>query len=197
MTKSLVTGGAGFIGSHIVEELLELGHEVVVIDNEYSDNDNFVWRDDVENHKESILNYSKTRKLYKNVDYVFHAAAEARIGPAIKNPINAVKVNSLGTCTVLQCAREAGVKRVMYSSTSSGYGLNSSPNIETQPDDCEMPYSVSRSLVRKCARCIVNYIIYQPLFLDISMSLVRELLLEDNMLLSQVFSSGNTLQENL
>jgi UDP-glucose 4-epimerase len=144
MTKSLVTGGAGFIGSHIVEELLKLGHEVVVIDNEYSDNDNFVWRDDVENHKESILNYSKTRKLYKNVDYVFHAAAEARIGPAIKNPINAVKVNSLGTCTVLQCAREAGVKRVMYSSTSSGYGLNSSPNIETQPDDCLNPYSVSK-----------------------------------------------------
>ncbi len=152
MTKSLVTGGAGFIGSHIVEELLKLGHEVVVIDNEYSDNDNFVWRDDVENHKESILNYSKTRKLYKNVDYVFHAAAEARIGPAIKNPINAVKVNSLGTCTVLQCAREAGVKRVMYSSTSSGYGLNSSPNMETQPDNCLNTYSVSKVSGEKMCR---------------------------------------------
>jgi len=55
-----------------------------------------------------------------------------------------VSINSLGTCTVLQCAREAGVKKVMYSSTSSGYGLNPHPNVETQPDDCLNPYSVSK-----------------------------------------------------
>ena len=78
------------------------------------------------------------------MDYVFHIAAEARIQPAIQNPIEAVSINSVGTCTVLQCAREAGVKRVMYSSTSSGYGMNDSPNVETQPDDCLNPYSVSK-----------------------------------------------------
>jgi UDP-glucose 4-epimerase len=78
------------------------------------------------------------------VDYVFHLAAEARIQPAIKNPIEAVSINSVGTCTVLQCSREAGVKRVMYSSTSSAYGINQTPNIETQPDDCLNPYSVSK-----------------------------------------------------
>ena len=78
------------------------------------------------------------------MDYVFHLAAEARIQPAIENPIEAVSINSVGTCTVLQCAREAGVKRVMYSSTSSGYGMNEPPNVETQPDDCLNPYSVSK-----------------------------------------------------
>jgi UDP-glucose 4-epimerase len=78
------------------------------------------------------------------VDYVFHFAAEARIQPAILNPIEAVSINVLGTCTVLQCAREAGVKRVMYSSTSSAYGFNDTPNIETQQDDCLNPYSVSK-----------------------------------------------------
>ena len=142
--KSLVTGGAGFIGSHIVDKLLSMGHEVIVIDNEYSDNEEFYWREETENHKVDICDYEATRHLYDGVDYVFHAAAEARIGPAIANPINAMNINALGTCTVLQCAREAGVKKVMYSSTSSAYGLNESPNIETQPNNCLNPYSVSK-----------------------------------------------------
>ena len=145
MTKSLVTGGAGFIGSNLVDRLLELGHEVVVIDNEYSDaHDQFYWNDNAQNYKYDIRDYENTRPLYDGVDYVFHIAAEARIQPAIENPIEAVSINSVGTVTVLQCAREAGVKRVMYSSTSSGYGLNQTPNIETQPDDCLNPYSVSK-----------------------------------------------------
>jgi len=60
------------------------------------------------------------------------------------NPIEAVSINCVGTVTVLQCAREAGVKKVMYSSTSSGYGFNEPPNDETQRDDCLNPYSVSK-----------------------------------------------------
>jgi UDP-glucose 4-epimerase len=91
-----------------------------------------------------IRDYKNTRPLYDGVDFVFHLAAEARIQPAIENPIEAVSINSVGTCTVLQCARESGVKRVMYSSTSSAYGMNVPPNIETQPDDCLNPYSVSK-----------------------------------------------------
>ena len=145
MTKSLVTGGAGFIGSNLVDRLLEMGHEVVVIDNEYSDaHDQFYWNDKAQNYKYDIRDYENTRPLYDGVDYVFHFAAEARIQPAILNPIEAVSINSVGTCTVLQCSREAGVKRVMYSSTSSAYGKNQPPNIETQPDDCLNPYSVSK-----------------------------------------------------
>ena len=145
MTKSLVTGGAGFIGSNLVDRLLELGHEVVVIDNEYSDaHDHFYWNDKAQNYKYDIRDYENTRPLYDGVDYVFHIAAEARIQPAIENPIEAVSINSVGTVTVLQCSREAGVKRVMYSSTSSGYGTNQTPNVETQSDDCLNPYSVSK-----------------------------------------------------
>ena len=145
--KSLVTGGAGFIGSNLVDRLLDLGHEVVVIDNEYSDaHDQFYWNDKAENYKYDICDYENTRPLYDGVDYVFHIAAEARIQPAIENPIRAVSINSVGTCTVLQCAREAGVRRVMYSSTSSAYGLkNELPNTESQPDDCLNPYSISKT----------------------------------------------------
>jgi UDP-glucose 4-epimerase len=143
--KSLVTGGAGFIGSNLVDRLIEIGHEVVVIDNEYSDvHEQFYWNPKAQNYKYDIRDYENTRPLYDGVDFVFHIAAEARIQPAILNPIEAISINSIGTVTVLQCAREAGVKRVMYSSTSSSYGMNQPPNVETQPDDCLNPYSVSK-----------------------------------------------------
>lgn len=153
MTKSLVTGGAGFIGSNLVDRLLELDHEVVVIDNEHSDaHSHFYWNDKARNYKYDIRDYENTRSLYDGIDYVFHFAAEARIQPAIINPIEAVSINSVGTCTVLQCSREARVKRVMYSSTSSAYGFNDAPNIETQPDDCLNPYSVSKVSGEKLCR---------------------------------------------
>ncbi len=144
MTISIVTGGAGFIGSHIVEKLKRLDHMVVVIDNEYSDNDNFHWRKDTLNVNIDITDYKALKKAFTGADYIFHLAAEARIGPAIENPLNALNINTMGTCNVLQCAREVGAKKVLYSSTSSGYGLNEAPNIETQPDDCLNPYSVSK-----------------------------------------------------
>ena len=146
MTKSLVTGGAGFIGSNLVDQLLSMGHEVTVVDNEFSTcHEQFYWNKDAYNVKGDIRDYKLMRNAFANgQDYVFHLAAEARIQPAIENPIEAVSINSVGTCTVLQCAREAGVKRVMYSSTSSSYGMNPFPNVETQPDDCLNPYSVSK-----------------------------------------------------
>ena len=145
MTKSLVTGAAGFIGSNLVDTLLKNGHEVVAVDNEYSDaHDQFYWNKNSYNVNCDVRDYKALKNCMYDVDYVFHLAAEARIQPAIKNPIEAVSINSVGTCTVLQCARETGVKRVIYSSTSSGYGMNQTPNVETQPDDCLNPYSVSK-----------------------------------------------------
>ena len=143
--KSLVTGGAGFIGSNLVDQLLSIGHEVVCIDNEFSDiHDHFYWNSKADNHLLDIRDYENTRPLYEGVDFVFHIAAEARIQPSILNPVDTVSINSVGTCTVLQCARDAGVRRVMYSSTSSGYGMNDYPNVETQSDDCLNPYAVSK-----------------------------------------------------
>lgn len=145
MIKSLVTGGAGFIGSNLVDVLIELGQEVIVIDNESAEsNGEFYWNDKAQNYKYDICDYEKTRELYNGVDYVFHLAAEARIQPAIINPLLAVKTNVLGTATVLQCSREAEVKKVIYSSSSSGYGHNQTPNNEEQLDDCLNPYSVSK-----------------------------------------------------
>jgi UDP-glucose 4-epimerase len=144
--KSLVTGGAGFIGSNLVDELLSLGHEVIVIDNESSDAHKYpYWNTKSINHKKDICDYNNTRYLYEGVDYVFHLAAEARIQPTILDPVKATIVNTLGTNVVLQCAREAKVKRLVYSSTSAIYGSNSLPNIESQIDDSLNPYSVSKA----------------------------------------------------
>ena len=95
MTISIVTGGAGFIGSHIVEKLKALDHMVVVIDNEYSDNDNFHWRKDTLNVNIDITDYKALKKAFTGADYIFHLAAEARIGPAIENPLNALNINTM------------------------------------------------------------------------------------------------------
>ena len=143
--KSLVTGGAGFIGSNLVETLLGIGHTVVCVDNESSDaHDKPYWNSNSINIRGDIRDYTLMSSAMESVDYVFHLAAEARIQPAIENPINAVSVNDLGTATVLQCARENQVKKFMFSSTSAAYGRNDSPNIETQSPDPLNPYSVTK-----------------------------------------------------
>ena len=147
---SLVTGGAGFIGSNLVDYLIQQGHEVICVDNESAEcNDKFYWNNKACNIIGDITDYDFMKNCFKDVDYVFHLAAESRLQPAIKNPIEAVYKNCVGTTTILQCAREAGVKRFVYSSTSSGYGFNPSPNVETQPDDCLNPYSASKVAAEK------------------------------------------------
>lgn len=144
--KSIVTGGAGFIGSHLVDKLIDLGHEVVVIDNESSTCHNqFYYNSEASYYKNDIADYDAVRPLFDGVDYVFHLAAESRIQPSIDNPLLCFRTNALGTSVVLQCAREAGVKRVMYSSTSSAYGRkNIPPLVETMTEDCLNPYSVAK-----------------------------------------------------
>lgn len=144
--KCIVTGGAGFIGSHVVDKLISLKAEVIVIDNESSaSHDQFYHNENATYYKYDIAEYDLIRPLFDGVDYVFHLAAESRIQPAIENPLLCVRTNVLGTSVILQCAREAGVTRVIYSSTSSAYGLKNEPPLdETMPDDCLNPYSVAK-----------------------------------------------------
>jgi len=149
MTKSLVTGGCGFIGSHIVDYLAKLGQEVVVVDNRSANNDRFYENDQVKYLNADITDYSAMSAAMEGVDYVFHLAAESRLQPAIKNPIDAVTRNCVGTTVMLQAARNACVRRFVYSSTSSGYGNNPAPSVETQPDDCLNPYSASKVAAEK------------------------------------------------
>ena len=158
MTKDLclVTGAAGFIGSNLTDYLIRQGHQVICVDNKSADNDSFYWNDKAWNVNADITDYKAMKNVFNKVDYVFHLAAESRLQPAIQNPINAVHKNCVGTATILQCAREAGVKRFIYSSTSSGYGNNPYPNIETQPDDCLNPYSASKVAGEKFCKMYYN-----------------------------------------
>lgn len=158
--KSIVTGGAGFIGSHIVDRLVEFGHEVIVIDNESATvHDHFYYNDKATYYKIDISDYTGIRPLFEGVDYVFHLAAESRIQPTIDNPLLCLLTNAYGTAAVLQSAREAGCKKVMYSSTSSVYGLKNKPPLkEHMPEDCLNPYSVTKHTGEKLCK------IYTELF---------------------------------
>lgn len=145
--KYIVTGGAGFIGSNIVDYLLKLDHEVIVIDNESSDaNEQFYWNNKAKNYKYDICEYEKIFPLFNGVDVVFHLAAEARIQPCIINPQKAIETNIKGTFNILEASRHNKVKRVVYSSTSSAYGLKNKPPLdEDMPKDCLNPYSVTKT----------------------------------------------------
>jgi UDP-glucose 4-epimerase len=143
--KALVTGGCGFIGSHIVEALVARGDQVVVLDSETADNDVFYKFDGASYVKENILNMDAVSTAMKGVEIVFHLAAESRIGPAVENPRKATEVNVVGTCNVLQAARDANVKAFVYSSTSAAYGLrNRAPMHEEMLTDNLNAYSTSK-----------------------------------------------------
>ena len=145
--KCLVTGGAGFIGSHIVGKLLQNNHEVVVIDNESAEsNDAFNWYDDyAQNHVVDIRDFDTCRPLFDGVEYVFHLAAHSRIQVAMENPRECLETNYLGTYNMLECARQVGARRFINSSTSSSYGLANEPPLqEDMTPDCLNPYSASK-----------------------------------------------------
>ena len=142
--KCLVTGCKGFIGSHVVELLVEQGHDVTVIDNETSvSNEIFYEVPGVTYHKEDICDKS-THRYYDGVDWVFHLAARARIQASLANPTDTFMNNVMGTQSVLEACRHANVKQVVYSGSSSYYGLNDVPNHEEQSSDCLNPYSLSK-----------------------------------------------------
>lgn len=143
--RALVTGGAGFIGSHIVDALIERGDDVVCIDDKSApQNGSFYWNDRAQNFVGDIRS-QEFRSLYRGVDVVFHLAARSRIQPTVNNPSECFSVNVLGTQEVMEASRLADVKRVVYSASSSYYGHASKPPfVETAPKGCATPYSLSK-----------------------------------------------------
>ena len=154
----LVTGGAGFIGSSLVDKLIELGHKVICIDNESAEcHDQFYWNPQANNYKYDICDYEKIAPLFNGIDYVFHIASDARIQPAILNPRKSIESNAVGTGNVIELSRINKVKRFIYSSTSSAYGKKAIlPNIETQPSDPLTPYSTAKVFGENLARVYYN-----------------------------------------
>jgi UDP-glucose 4-epimerase len=138
MSKVLVTGGSGFIGSHLVDRLIELGHDVVSLDIKPKLNPKAAGR------LVNINDRSHTVDTYKDVEYVFHVAGQARVQPSIHNPQDSIVNNVNATAKVLQLSREAGVKRVIYSMTSSVYGAHQPPHTEDMCPQPLSPYAVSK-----------------------------------------------------
>jgi len=142
---SIVTGGCGFIGSHVVDRLVSLGHEVRVVDDlSAQQNERFYYNDQAKYWKKDISK-DDCCDIFNNVDYVFHLAARSRIQPTIESPGECFEVNVIGTQRVLEWSRINSIKRVIYSGTSSLYGKqNSIPFNPNMPADCLNPYSMSK-----------------------------------------------------
>lgn len=146
MAKVLVTGGAGFIGSHIVDRLIADEHEVIVIDN-LSTGKKENLNPKAEFHKADIADYDSIKDLFNGVDVVFHVAALARLTPSIKNPVPAHKANVDGTFNVLWASNSSKVSKFIFSSTSSLYGdqaPESYPLKETVPVRFKSPYTAQK-----------------------------------------------------
>lgn len=124
MSKFLITGGAGFIGSHIVELLLAHDEQVIVYDNFSTGRECNIepFRDRIAVIRDDIRNADKLRESLAEVDYVIHHAAEVSAVKSVDEPLWANDVNVTGTLNVLECARQAGVSRVVLASSSAVYG---------------------------------------------------------------------------
>ena len=144
-TKSVVTGGAGFIGSHIINALVERGHEVHCIDNLKAGRMESRINPKASYHEADIRDFDTIAKIVKGADYVFHEAALPRVQYSIEHPEETFLVNVNGLVTVLRAAHEGGVKRVVNASSGSVYGdqqvLPLSEDLPTQP---KSPYGLQK-----------------------------------------------------
>ncbi|MCH9626117.1 MAG: UDP-glucose 4-epimerase [Chlamydiales bacterium] len=149
--RALVTGGAGFIGSHLTELLLASGHEVLVVDNLNSGRlqnlGSVHAHPGFSFHEVDICDKLALTPLFEGVEWVFHLAGLADIVPSIENPADYYKVNVEGTFNVLECARSAGVKRLIYAASSSCYGIPKAyPTPETAEISPQYPYALTKYL---------------------------------------------------
>jgi len=147
---SVVTGGAGFIGSHLVDLLIANGHEVRVIDNLsggdrnnlnlHFGNKNFLF------FEEDILRIDSNSKIFNGANYVFHLAGIGDIVPSIELPEMYLNTNVQGTVKILEAAKKNSVKKFVYAASSSCYGLASTPTSENSNIDPQYPYALSKYL---------------------------------------------------
>src|SRR5260370_15011684 len=145
--RYLVTGGAGFIGSNTVEELVRRGHSVVVLDDLSSGReDNLAeFRNKITFIKGSITDIEVVRKAMHEAEYVLHLAARTSVPRSVKDPIETNKINIDGTLNVLVAAKELKVKRVAFASSSSAYGETPTlPKVETMHPQPISPYAVTK-----------------------------------------------------
>ncbi len=145
----VVTGGAGFIGSHLVDRLISDGHEVVVVDNFSTgriDNLRHLNNEPLLSVQEmDITSYERVRNVVSQADWVFHLAALADIVPSIERPLDYHKANIDGTVKLLEACRTGRVKRFIYAASSSCYGLAKSvPTSETEPTLPMYPYALTK-----------------------------------------------------
>jgi UDP-glucose 4-epimerase len=141
----LVTGGAGFIGSHMVEELVRRGESVRVIDDlSTGSKENLsAVLGKIEFQEGDICNPETLQRVFKGVDYVIHLAALSSVVRSVEDPVATTEVNLIGTLQVLLAAREAQVKRVVMAATGAAYGDNPVlPRVETQMPDPLSPYAL-------------------------------------------------------
>lgn len=152
--RTLVTGGAGFIGSHLVDRLLHDGHDVVVLDNCSTgrrENLAHITSERLTFHQVDIVDLKTIAPLFEGVEWVFHLAALADIVPSIQQPLSYFRSNVDGTASVLEAARAAGVKKMVYAASSSCYGIPSVyPTPETAPIQPMYPYALTKWLGEQC-----------------------------------------------
>ncbi len=143
--KVVVTGGAGFIGSHLVRALLAQGYEVHVVDNYVGGRFPERYSAEATYHEGSVLDTELLQKVFKDVRYVFHLAALPRVQYSIENPRESHEVNVTGTLAVLIAARDAGAEKVVYSASSSAYGNQEQmPLVEDMPVQPLSPYALHK-----------------------------------------------------
>jgi nucleoside-diphosphate-sugar epimerase len=145
--RYLVTGGAGFIGSNIVDELVRRGHEVVVLDNLSAGKEENLTgvRKKIEFRAESITDLAAVQSASKGVDYVIHLAARTSVPRSVQDPLETNSVNIDGTLNVLVAARDAKVRRFVYAASSSAYGETPTlPKTEAMQPAPISPYGVTK-----------------------------------------------------